>query len=61
MKVYWWQGGLHLEPESRSEAEALDLVASNLHAVQINEGAATGPVLGNLCDQKPIVSVHERK
>lgn len=30
MKVYWWQGGLHLQPESDVEAEALNVVMNGV-------------------------------
>lgn len=26
MKVFWWQGGLHLEPENKTETDALTLL-----------------------------------
>lgn len=30
MKVYWWQGGLHIHPETKEESKALAVVADNL-------------------------------
>lgn len=30
MKVFWWQGGLHAEPESPVETEALLVLMENL-------------------------------
>lgn len=26
MKVYWWQGGLHIEPENKEETAALMMI-----------------------------------
>lgn len=31
MKVSWWQGGLHLEPESPVESEALLVLLHSVH------------------------------
>lgn len=30
MRVYWWQDGLHLLPESDAEGEALELLMNNM-------------------------------
>lgn len=44
MKVYWWQGGLHLEPESQEEREALHLLTSRLNFIDLREEVPSGPV-----------------
>ncbi len=45
MRVFWWQGGLHAEPESEEEREKLYDLVDNLkwgprpeHATYFNEG-----------------------
>ena len=32
MRVYWWQGGLHAEPENEVETEALMVLLDGLKA-----------------------------
>jgi hypothetical protein len=43
MKVFWWQGGLHLEPELSTESEALKVLTDNLKLVDISQDVPTGP------------------
>lgn len=30
MRIFWYQGGLHLQPESIEECQALDLLSKNV-------------------------------
>ena len=57
MKICWWQGGLHFEPEGKDEASALRLVSENLNLINVDESAPTGPVVGDLRNQKSVVGV----
>ena len=61
MKVYWWQNGLHIEPESEEEFGALKQLFSNsLNLIQITEHASSSPIDGaDFGNQDSIVSVHE--
>lgn len=54
MKIYWWQGGLHIEPENEQEVAALGLIGSNL--VNVDEGVPTGPI-DESNNQKTVVGV----
>lgn len=59
MKVYWWQSGLHIEPENEKEFEALNLLAVSLNLIQIGEEIVRSPISStNLCDEKSILSVN---
>ena len=42
MKVYWWQGGLHFEPEGDEERKALLVVTQNLRYVDDTDEECTG-------------------
>jgi hypothetical protein len=47
MKVYWWQGGLHAEPESPIETEALLVLLENLRyerPPEIDDPRTAGPI-----------------
>lgn len=37
MKIFWWQGGIHIEPESDVESEALLVALQNIHYERIKE------------------------
>jgi hypothetical protein len=58
MKVYWWQGGLHLQPENEKESEALGLLTDSLNLVNVDHGVPRGPDThrGN---EDSIVAMHE--
>ncbi len=59
MKVFWWQGGLHLEPESGEEAKALESIVTGLHVVDINQSVPSGPIEANLGDKNSVIRMHE--
>lgn len=60
MKVFWWQGGLHLEPASEDESVALEGLVKLLGGVQIDHRILAGPVGAVETDnQQPVVRVHE--
>lgn len=45
MKVFWWQGGLHIQPESDVENEALLIVWRGIHGERPAENAAPRKVV----------------
>jgi hypothetical protein len=55
MKVFWWQGGLHLEPENKNEAQALVTVIESLNFIDIDQSSATSPLEGLLAGIKDMV------
>ena len=58
MKVYWWQAGLHFEPENERDSGALAVLAESLKLGQIAEEINAGPVSGDLGNEKPISVVN---
>ena len=43
MKIFWWQAGLHIEPENFAEIEALILLWDSTKKTSIGaEGAGSG-------------------
>lgn len=59
MEVRWWQGGLHIHPETDAERTALTTLAVGLDLVRINHQVETGPVLGavDAINEHPIVGI----
>ncbi len=58
MKVYWWQGGFHLKPESKAEGKALALLMSNLQFTNLGHEVPSGPVGAiERNNQEPVVAV----
>jgi hypothetical protein len=54
MKVFWWQCGLHIEPENKEESAALQLLVDGIKMTSI--GAVNGSlqatsVLGEQCTE----------
>jgi hypothetical protein len=58
MKVYWWQAGLHFEPENESDSTALLVLSESLKLVQQTEQVDTGPISGDLGNYDSVGSVH---
>jgi len=61
MKVFWWQCGLHIEPESKEETEALTLLSRSLKMMTLDE-AAGGELpatfeIRNLRDKNSVATV----
>ena len=44
MKIYWWQGGVQIEPESEKEREALFYLTEHLDLVRIGHGIEISPI-----------------
>lgn len=58
MKVYWWQAGVHIEPESQEERKALYKTMGNLNLIDLRDKVQTGPSVSiDLDDQQPVVGV----
>ena len=58
MKMSWWQGGIHLELESKEEGEALELLTSNLQFTDLGNKIPSCPfrvVEGN--NQEAVIAV----
>ena len=56
MKVFWWQSGLHFEPESKKEFEALAILSESLNIGEFREKVESGPISGaDFCNEKPIL------
>jgi hypothetical protein len=58
MKLYWWQNGLHLEPESKKEFDALGVLMKELHFLNIDQDFVACPVNGDLADEQSVVDVN---
>jgi hypothetical protein len=59
MKMFWWQGGLHIAPETKEESGALEIVANALHGIDVNERIPSGPIEGKFANENAVVGVHE--
>ena len=42
MKAYWWQAGVHIEPESPEERKALYEAIGNLHLGDLRDKVPAG-------------------
>lgn len=43
MKIFWWQGGLHAEPETAEEGAAMRLLSDAVRSTSIGAGNNMGP------------------
>ena len=60
MKVYWWNGGLHVEPEDDTERTALGVVVDSLNVVEFDQEVLPRPVgVIDPRDEHPVVGVDE--
>jgi hypothetical protein len=57
MKVFWWQAGLHFEPESEEDSSALSVLAMSLNLVQVTEQINTSPIAADLGNENPVRGV----
>jgi hypothetical protein len=58
VKIFWWQAGLHFEPENQSDFELLQNISASLDVVEIGQKVITGPIRGSdFRDEKPVVGV----
>lgn len=58
MKVFWWQTGLHIEPENKKEFQALLTLSESLNLVDVGQRVPGCPV-ANSGNQQSIASVNE--
>ena len=59
MKMYWWQEGLHIDPESEKDRGLLLLIWKALCLIQINHRVPGGRV-AHTGDQQFVVGVPDR-
>ena len=59
MRVFWWQTGLHIEPENKKEFKALMLLTGSLHLIDLDQ-AVVGSPSANSGDQQSVIAVNER-
>ena len=57
MKVFWWQGGLHLEPASQVERDAVIVLLKSIGVGDEVVPSSTRTV--KLCNEEPIVGIDE--
>jgi hypothetical protein len=58
MKVFWWQGGLHLQPDDEKESEALGTLAESLNFINIDHSIPRGPSV-NRGNENSVIVMHE--
>ena len=59
MKIYWWQGGVHLEPETDEEREALFILTTQLGCIYPRPDPFIGTHIGQGANEEIIGAVHE--
>ncbi len=60
MRVFWWQGGVHIEPETDEQRTLLVGLLAALDAVRIgHEVVPSGIRAIEFTDQQPVVGIHE--
>lgn len=60
MKVFWWQGGVHIEPENDEDRVALLAITAVLpwNGIRVGNEVPTGPAGSvKLSDEKAVVGV----
>ena len=56
MKIYWWQDGVHVKPETEEEREALLVMTKNLDITNLIDEVPTSPVVTvDRNDQYPVI------
>ena len=58
MEVYWWQGGVHIHPESKEERKSLYVLTEALNITRTKKKASTGPITQS-SDQESVIGVDE--
>lgn len=59
MKIYWWQAGLHFEPQTEEEFKALTDLSELFHFTEFGEKVESGPICSaNLIDENSVLGVH---
>jgi hypothetical protein len=57
MKVFWWQGGLHAEPETKEEQKALVLLLDSMKLTSMANTEDSAVCTGVLSDHGAKVGV----
>ncbi len=56
LRVFWWQGGLHFEPQTDEQRNLLIGLGRLLELAQLDHQVHSGPTRSvKLCDQEPII------
>ena len=53
MKIFWWQGGLHIEPETKEERSALALLLESTNIISISGNKESTVASGVFAEQPP--------
>lgn len=61
MKIYWWQAGVHIEPESDADRNTLVGFVNFLKVAQVEHQVPGGPIITvKAGDKNPVVAVDKR-
>ena len=61
MKAYWWQGGVHIEPESDADRDTLVTFVNFLNVVRVEHQIPGGPIVAiKTGNEQPIIEVDKR-
>jgi hypothetical protein len=59
MRVFWWQGGLHVEPNGPIELAALKVLCEGLNVGELSHEVHGGPIAAiPVHDQQAVAGVH---
>lgn len=60
MRIFWLNGGLHVEPNDDAERSALSILAESLEFVDVDQGVPRSPIgIVNARNEQSIVTVNE--
>ena len=61
MKIYWWQAGVHIDPESDEERQALGVLVRSLSSAKFLSNGLTGAPIDTIerVDKEKIVGFKE--
>jgi hypothetical protein len=60
MRVFWWQGGLHWEPETPQDSAALKTIAASIKLSDVSQRVEDGELTRNDCvNKQPILHVNK--
>lgn len=59
IRVFWWQGGLHIEPQTDEQRALLVGLWKMLDGVRVDHEVHTGPICAvERRDEQPVIGVH---
>ena len=60
IRVFWWQGGVHIEPQTDEHRAMLVSLCEALQSVRVDHSVHAGPVRAvHAHDQQSIIGVHK--